>query len=922
MVGIVWEHPTVVDWIGCHCAHLPQFFSRFSSLTRHCLESMLLLAVLACLVGLGECVDRTKFQTCDSLGFCRRNRRLSNPDGTHKGLVGLRALPGTIRVSVDSFVVELDAGDGRALTLDVTGLASGVLRARFREKDALHRRYEVTDSLVPMTNAKLVYRPKRQTISVGKSSSLVLQFEPFQLDFYNGAEQHVIALNQRHLFNWEFYKTRPAEVVNDLDAEWDEKFGSHDDKKPRGASAVSMDATFVGASHVFGIPCHATNLSLPATRGSEKRYDDPFRMYNLDVFEYEMDNPMALYGHVPLMVAHSAAHTSALFWLNAAETWIDVDKTSAGPDKVATHWISESGIIDVFLLPGPTPKDVLTQYAGITGTPLLPPRFAIGYHQCKWNYKSEGEIAELDANFDLHNIPYDVSWLDIEHTDGKRYMTWDATHFPDPKRMINNVASKGRKMVTIVDPHLKRDNGYSVHSAASKGDHYIKDRSGNEYDGWCWPGSSSWPDFLSASVRDWWSGLFDYSVYQGSTSSLFVWNDMNEPSVFNGPEVTMHKDAQHHDGWEHRDVHNLYGMMVHAATHQGLLQRNRPAPNRTFVLSRALFAGTQRFGAIWTGDNAAEWSHLRASTPMVLSLALSGINFAGADVGGFFGNPDGELLSRWMQVGAMQPFFRGHAHLDSKRREPWVYAEPYLSAMRNAIRSRYAIMPYLYTLFHEASATGVPVMRPMWMEFPADASFFAEEDQFMLGSALLVRPVTQAGATSVPVRFPASSRWYRFDATLAVPSTAVEQEAPLERGVPVWLRGGSIVPRMERVRRSTHQQLHDPVTLVVGLDAAGEAAGEMYWDDGITLDNAAHHLHRAFRFAGGRLASSSAPGSSSSFESRIVVERIVVAGLAARPSIVTSGGKALETEWSDGNKVLSVRRPQLPLAQDWTVEFK
>ncbi len=521
----------------------------------------------------------------------------------------------------------------------------------------------------------------------------------------------------------------------------------------------------------------------------------------------------------------------------------------------------------------------MSQYASLTGPTLLPARFSIGYHQCKWNYKSEQEIEELDANFDKFNIPYDVSWLDIEHTDGKRYMTWDKAHFPDPKRMIDNVASKGRRMVTIVDPHLKRDSGYSVHDAASKQGHYIKDRNGNEYDGWCWPGSSSWPDFLSPKVRDWWASLFDYKTYIGSTPNLMIWNDMNEPSVFNGPEVTMHKDALHFDNWEHRDVHNLYGMTVHAATHKGLLQRNGPVEQtRAFVLSRALFAGTQRFGAIWTGDNAAEWSHLRASMPMVMSLGLSGIAFSGADVGGFFGNPDGELLSRWLQVGAYQPFFRGHAHLDSKRREPWVYEEPYLSAQREAIRARYVIMPYLYTLFFEASRTGVPVMRPLWMEFPSQADLFAEEDEFMLGEALLAHPVTSAGATSVAPRFPAGTVWRRFDTSLRL--AAATEEAPLARGLPVWQRGGTIVPRMERLRRSTHQQLHDPITLSVVLDEHGSARGVLFWDDGITVNAA--HIYRVFEATQSKSLRCHADADiagTPGYASGLMVERIRVAGL-------------------------------------------
>jgi alpha 1,3-glucosidase len=569
----------------------------------------------------------------------------------------------------------------------------------------------------------------------------------------------------------------------------------------------------------------------------------------------------------------------------------------------------------------------MAQYASLTGTTLLPARFALGYHQCKWNYKSEAEIDELDANFDLHNIPYDVSWLDIEHTDGKRYMTWDKTYFPDPKRMIDKVASKGRRMVTIVDPHLKRDAGYSVHDAASKAGHYIKDRTGNEYDGWCWPGSSSWPDFLSASVRNWWASLLDYKTYVGSTPSLMIWNDMNEPSVFNGPEVTMHKDALHHNGWEHRDVHNLYGMMVQAATHQGLLSRNADSPTRDFVLSRALFAGTQRLGAVWTGDNAAEWSHLRASTPMVLSLGIAGVAFSGADVGGFFGNPDGELLARWLQVGAYQPFFRGHAHLDSKRREPWVFPEPFLSAQREAIRARYAIMPYLYTTFHEASQTGVPVMRPLWMEFPAAAQLFAEEDEFMLGSALLVVPVSQAGGSSVEVRFPAGSFWYRFDASLKRNSVGLAggasvEEAALASGAPVWQRGGTIVPKMERVRRSTHQQMRDPVTLVVALDEHSSAEGSLFWDDGLSIYGS--FMLRRLVFADGALRcqrdSSVESGALQKDGWGLLVERIRVAGLTRPPTSVNIENVPLQFEWTEGG-VLVIRRPQVSLDKDWTIQI-
>lgn len=452
------------------------------------------------------------------------------------------------------------------------------------------------------------------------------------------------------------------------------------------------------------------NLALKPTRGEGIQLD-PYRLYNLDVFEYELNEVTSLYGTVPLMMSHSETNTVGVFWFNPTETWIDISVKSNGMNS---HWFSEAGIMDIFYLFGPTPHDLFKQYAFLTGTTSLPPLFSIAYHQCRWNYKSEEDVRQVDATFDEYDIPYDVIWLDIEHTDGKRYFTWDKNHFPTPEKMQENIASKARKMVTIVDPHIKRDPNYYIHSEAqAKGSIYVKNSGGDEYEGWCWPGSSSWVDYVNPENRKWWADKFAYSSYQGSSNILFIWNDMNEPSVFNGPEVTMHKDAKHFGDLEHREIHNVYGYYMHMATAQGLISRNEGANERPFVLSRAFFAGTQRYGAIWTGDNAAQWSHLEYSIPMLLSLGIAGITFAGADVGGFFGNPSPQLSVRWYQAAAFQPFFRGHAHLDTKRREPWLFGEPFTSHIRDAIRTRYQLLPYWYTLYYQNYLTGTPTMRPL-----------------------------------------------------------------------------------------------------------------------------------------------------------------------------------------------------------------
>ena len=440
--------------------------------------------------------------------------------------------------------------------------------------------------------------------------------------------------------------------------------------------------------------------------------------------------------HFPLQ-AHSDKGTVGVFWLNSAETNVEVKKADAG---WTTNWKSVGGILDVFFLPGPTPAEVLKQYSHITGTSALHPQFSLGYHQCRWNYRSEEDTLSVDEGFDTHYIPYDVIWLDIEHTDGKKYFTWDSHNFPNPEKMINKIAARGRKVVTISDPHIKRANGYHVHDIATANGYYVKTESGSDYEGDCWPGRSSWLDYYNPKIRSWYATLYKYDMYKGSTPDLYTWIDMNEPSVFNSPEVTMDMNAVHtsEDGVKvkHRDLHNMYGFYQTMATYQGLYERTTGPPHvktsRPFILSRSFFSGSQRYAAVWTGDNLAAWSHLDKSIPMLLSMSLAGLTFVGADVGGFFENPDPELLIRWYQIATYYPFFRGHAHLETKRREPWLFGEEKTQQIRTAIVARYQLMPYLYTQFWRAHEEGESVILPLYFEFPEDNAVLDIDRQMLV----------------------------------------------------------------------------------------------------------------------------------------------------------------------------------------------
>ena len=531
--------------------------------------------------------------------------------------------------------------------------------------------------------------------------------------------------------------------------------------------------------------------------------------------------------------------------------------------------------------------------------------------------------------FDEHDIPMDVMWLDIEHTDGKKYFTWDARKFPNSVEMIQNLTAVGRKMVTIVDPHIKKDGGYWVHNDCTDMGLYVKNKDGNDYEGWCWPGASYYPDFLNPAVRQYFAEQYQLDKYVGSTLDLYTWNDMNEPSVFNGPEVTMPKDILHMNDVEHRDVHNMYGHLYIMGTYDGHILRADGA-QRPFILTRSAFAGSQRYAAIWTGDNTAEWGHLEMSVPMCLSLGIAGMTFCGSDVGGFFGNPDGELFVRWYQAAAFQPFFRSHAHIDTKRREPWLYNESEMKLIREAIRRRYSYLPLWYTLFYEGEKSGVPPMRPIWYEFPEDEDAFGIDNEHLVGDSLLVHPVTKSGATNVPVYFPGKDQyWYDIETFERIEQQGVVNIAVNYERIPVYQRGGSIVPKKERIRRSSALMHNDPYTLYVMLNKQGKANGTLYIDDGKTFDyRNEKFLYIQFDFDGQRISGHQLvnPGyKTSSWLEKIVIvgpHTKTLNGKVARMKTPTGAEKVLETKFNTNTESLTVRKPGVNMAEEWDIVFE
>ncbi|KAJ6815921.1 putative glucan 1,3-alpha-glucosidase [Iris pallida] len=911
---------------------------------------ILLLLLLTSLTSLTSAWKRDEFRTCNQTPFCKRARTRSPHSLPPFSASQISLSDGKITAVLHRSPPEPEPDSQpepeTRLLLELSVYQNGVLRLKIDEdySDSVSkRRFQVPDVLLPDLDDRRLFLSRLASPDPGSTVAFlsggheaVIRHDPFQIVVRrSGGGDPVISLNSHGLFDFEQLRTKKE------GEDWEERFRSHTDARPHGPQSIALDVSFHGAEFVYGIPEHASaSLALGRTRGRGVEESEPYRLFNLDVFEYLHDSPFGIYGSIPFMLSHSAEASSGFFWLNAAEMQIDVLGDgwdgAAGADaakRIDTLWMSEAGIVDAFFMVGPGPKDVLRQYASLTGTQAMPQEFAVAYHQCRWNYRDEEDVAGVDAGFDEHDIPYDVLWLDIEHTEGKKYFTWDKMLFPNPKEMQRKLADKGRHMVTIVDPHMKRDDSNSLHREATEKGYYVKDAGGRDYDGWCWPGSSSYPDMLNPEIREWWAEKFSFENYVGSTPSLYIWNDMNEPSVFNGPEVTMPRDVIHYGGVEHRELHNAYGYYFHMATANGLLKRG-DGKDRPFVLSRAFFAGSQRYGAVWTGDNSADWDHLKSSVPMVLTLGLTGMSFSGADVGGFFGNPETDLLVRWYQLGAYYPFFRAHAHHDTKRREPWLFGERNTALMREAIHVRYSLLPYYYTLFREASVSGIPIMRPLWLEFPDDKETFNNGEAFMVGESLLVQGIYEQGQKSVSVYLPGQESWYNLKSGLAYAGGTYHKLEVFEDSIPSFQKAGTIVPRKDRFRRSSTQMAKDPYTLVIALNSSLAAQGELYIDDGKSYDfEHGAYIHRQFSFLNDKLSSSSIKPANlggKQFSSDTTIERIVILGLPAgtKRAVIEPGNREADIEpgpltLRGGASPVAhiVRKPNLRIADDWTIRI-
>jgi len=554
--------------------------------------------------------------------------------------------------------------------------------------------------------------------------------------------------------------------------------------------------------------------------------------WTYDALDYDVltDN---MYQAIPFFMALRPGVGYGLFFNTTFWSQFDIGVQQPGVWRMET----QGSELDYYIIYGPEPAKILSTYTQLTGRMPLPPRWSLGYHQCRWSYESQDIVRQLAHEFRQRRIPCDVIHFDIDYMNGYRVFTWSPKRFADPKQLLHDLMQDGFKAVTIVDPGVKYEPeaDYEVFDEGLKNDYFVRKTDGGLFHGYVWPDKAVFPDFLRPEVRDWWGSLHKSLTDIGIAG---IWNDMNEPALDDRPfgdpgnKIAFPLDASQgpkEEGATHAEVHNLYGLTMAQAAYQGLEKLR--STERSFVLTRSGYAGVQRWSAVWTGDNQSLWEHLEMSLPMLCNLGLSGVAFVGADIGGFAGNATAELFARWMQVGMLYPLMRGHSALTTAQHEPWVFGDRVEKICREYIELRYRLLPYLYTLFWEAATTGAPIVRPLLYHFPNDPQTFTLSDQVMLGSSLLAAPIYRPGVEHRAVYLP-KGRWYDWWSGEAIDGpTHILVHAPLER-MPLYVSAGSIIP-MAPVMQYVDERPLDQLTLRIWK---GTGEWTLYEDDGHTFE--------------------------------------------------------------------------------------
>jgi len=667
------------------------------------------------------------------------------------------------------------------------------------------------------------------------------------------------------------------------------------------------------------MPLEENYYGLGDKSGPMNRRNRAFTNWNTDAFGWQ-ESTDPLYKAIPFFIGLRKGAAYGLFFDNTYWSSFDFGKES----RDYFSFGAEGGELNYYFFEGPGPKAIVERFTALTGRPPLPPLWSLGYQQCRYSYYPEARVREIARLLREKGIPADTIYLDIDYQEGYAPFTINRQYFPNFEKMIADLREQGFHIILITDLHIKRDpgHGYMPFDSGVKNDVFVKNPDGSVYVGMVWPEESVFPDFTLTRVRDWWGSLYKDFVSIGVAG---FWNDMNEPAVFRYPQKTMPLDVLHRldDGTTitHRAAHNIFGMQNARATYDGL--RKLEGDERPFVLTRAAYAGTQRFAATWTGDNLATWNHISMSTPMLLSMGLSGYAFVGDDIGGFGSSPPADLLTRWYELGAFNPIYRNHAAKETLGHEPWVNGPEHEAIRRKYIELRYRLLPYIYSTTEETTRTGMPLMRPVFLEYPQSPEFYSDDRDFFFGPDFFVAPVVKETLDIHGVSLP-PGEWYDFWTSEKHTGKDQINLHPRLDEVPLYVRAGAIVP-MQPLVQNTGETPKGPLELRVYIptsSAARDCWGTLYQDDGHTFAYQKGEFLRANYSC--QVSASTVTVTStmekSDFQPWWKSAELTLYGSLDAPREVSIGGETIH-EWRYDHQTHAVTLTVPDAARNWTVRL-
>jgi alpha-glucosidase len=528
-------------------------------------------------------------------------------------------------------------------------------------------------------------------------------------------------------------------------------------------------------------------IGLGEKTGPLDRRGSGYQNWNTDAYGYHAGTD-PLYCSTPFYIGIHNGLCYGIYFDNTHKSFFNF---GASNNRFAS-FSADQGEMDYYFIYGATVADIMRQYTHLTGRMEMPPKWSLGYQQCRYSYYPDKEVLNVANTFRDKNIPCDVMVLDIHYMDKYKIFTWDSSNFRNPKAMLKQLNDLGFHVVVMCDPGIKVEEGYEAYDDGIKRDVFLKYPDGTHYTGQVWPGWCHFPDFTKPETRTWWAEKLKAYTNLGIDG---FWNDMNEIATwghmlpenieldFEGNKATMRRGR------------NIYGLQMARSTYEGVVSQLNG--KRPFNLTRSGFSGVQRYAAVWTGDNVAYDEHMLLGVRLVNSMGLTGIAFAGYDVGGFVGNADSKLFTRWLSIGSLSPFFRGHSMINSRDTEPWTYGEEAEQICRNYIRMRYRLMPYIYSVFYEASQNGMPVQRSLAIDYTNDAAIYNNQfhNQYLFGPAILVAPA-ESTKEITKIYLP-EGKWYSlYDGQPVYGPNEMLVECPLHR-LPVYIKEGAIIPMQE-----------------------------------------------------------------------------------------------------------------------------